>query len=57
LWDGGDHVEARQRAPQLAAARNLTTSVWGGLVMGSGDARTPVISEASFRHLEQGWVQ
>jgi hypothetical protein len=57
LWDAGRHAEARQRAELLHDAHSLSCSVWGGLVLGRGRSRAPVMAESSFRLLEQGWVE
>jgi hypothetical protein len=55
LWDGGACVEAREHAAALGRSRNIAAAVWGGLVLRATPA-SALISEASFRGLEQGWV-
>ncbi len=57
LHDLGDVSGAQQLATQLTHSRHLTTATWSVLVRAANGAGAPVLTEATFRRVQLGWVE
>ena len=57
LWDLGDRDRVKRLRPQLAASRQLATLGWSALLAAAeGGKLDPVLTEASYRRLQLGWI-
>jgi len=60
LWDLGEKDLARKAAELSEGSKNISTMVWGALVMAAAEGKacpTPVLGEPTFRRVQWGWVE
>ncbi len=59
LYDVGEKVAAVEIADELVKSRQLQTVTWGALIRAAKAGRSPegIVSEATFRRVQMGWVE